>query len=275
MSRKVILIGIVLLAGALFALFFIRGRIAQVSAGILIETEPTATVFLDGEQVGTTPFRAERKPSEVTVKLIPFAQGSPLVPFETKVTLVSGIETVIKRSFGPTDDESSGEVLLFEKMGGRAATVAIVSTPDAAQVSLDGKTIGFTPRKIDEAGPGQHTLRLAAEGYSPREMNIQTVAGYKLTIIAKLAKLPEVQSEQKEQVSTQQKVQLVEILTTPTGFLRVRTEPSTTATESARVTPGKRYTLLEENEDKSWYKIEYEEGKTGWISAQYTKKVEQ
>ncbi|MEK7182659.1 MAG: PEGA domain-containing protein [Patescibacteria group bacterium] len=275
MSRKVILIGIILLAGALAALFFIRSRIAQASAGILIETEPTATVFLDGEQVGTTPFRAQRRPSEVTVKLIPFAQGSPLVPFETKVTLVSGIETVIKRSFGPTEDESSGEVLLFEKMGGRVATVAIVSTPDAAQISLDGKTIGFTPRKIEEAEPGQHTLRLSAEGYSPREMNIQTVAGYKLTIIAKLAKLPEAQEEKKVEETTQQKIQLVEILTTPTGFLRVRTEPSTTATESARVTPGKRYTLLEENEDKSWYKIEYEEGKTGWISAQYTKKVEQ
>ncbi len=59
---------------------------------------------------------------------------------------------------------------------------------------------------------------------------------------------------------------------TPTGFLRVRMEPSTTATEAGRVNPGEKYTILEE--DNGWYEIEYDEEKTGWVSGQYAEKVE-
>jgi hypothetical protein len=59
---------------------------------------------------------------------------------------------------------------------------------------------------------------------------------------------------------------------TPTGFLRVRMEPSTTATEAARVNPGEKYTIIDE--DNGWYQIEYDEEKSGWVSGQYAEKVE-
>lgn len=273
MSRKILFIGVVLLL--LVGVFvFIRTR-GQANAGIAIETQPAATVFLDGEQVGITPYKTERRPGSVTIKLIPFAQGLPLVPYQTEVTLISGIETVIRRNFAPTEEESSGEVLFFEKIGGRAASIAVVSNPDSAQITLDGSLGGFTPIKIDAVEVGAHTLQVSSPGFSEHEIDVQTVAGYKLTAVVKLAKLP----EQKEEAEGTKKQ--VEILTTPTGFLRVREGPSTAATESARVTPGKRYSLLEENQDGSWYKIEYLpaqaglEGKTGWISAQYVKKIEE
>jgi len=58
------------------------------------------------------------------------------------------------------------------------------------------------------------------------------------------------------------------------GFLRVRNAPS--GTEIAKIQPidpQKKYSLLEEK--SGWYKITYEEGKEGWVSAdsQYTQKA--
>ncbi|MBI4059057.1 PEGA domain-containing protein [Candidatus Microgenomates bacterium] len=277
MPRKFWIIGVILvLILSLAGFVFIRGT-KETQAKLVIETTPQATVFLNGEQVGTTPFTVEREVDEVTIKLIPFAQNSALVPYETKVALVGGMETVVRRNFGESDDVSSGEVLFFEKTGGKNSAITLVSSPDSAEISLDGTSRGFTPLKIDTE-VGQHSLVVSSAGFNPRELNVRTLAGYKLTSVIKLAKLVDMlplnesttSAEAKKEPQTQ-----VEILTTPTGFLRVRNEPSTAASESARVTPGQKYTLLDESKDGSWFKIEYEasNSSSGWISAQYAKKL--
>jgi N-acetylmuramoyl-L-alanine amidase len=64
----------------------------------------------------------------------------------------------------------------------------------------------------------------------------------------------------------------VVIKNTPTGWLRVRMEPSLSATEAAKVKPGEKYTLLDEK--NGWYKISYKEGEEGWISGRYAKKLD-
>lgn len=51
------------------------------------------------------------------------------------------------------------------------------------------------------------------------------------------------------------------------GFLRVRIEPNTTSSEAGRVTSGKGFKVLDEKE--GWYQIEYETGKTGWVSGSF------
>lgn len=51
------------------------------------------------------------------------------------------------------------------------------------------------------------------------------------------------------------------------GFLRVRVEPNTTASEVGRATSGKSFKVLDEKE--GWYQIEYETGKTGWVSGSF------
>ena len=80
--------------------------------------------------------------------------------------------------------------------------------------------------------------------------------------------------EGKQEPKEEEKTTMVEILSTPTGFLRVRAEPSTAATEVSQVKPGERFAFIEENETKDWFKIEYEKGEEGWVSSQYAKKVE-
>jgi len=265
-----IVLGIIIIGVVLFLLGFFRPE----SAGLLIESTPSATVFIDGQQVGRTPYETTRKPGEIVIKLVPQALDEALVPFETKVSLTSGIKTVIKREFGDSEETSSGEILSFEKIGGDVSSLAVVSVPNAAQIAIDGTVRGFAPYKTSSITPGEHRLAVSAPGYSERALSIKTVEGFKLTAVIKLAPNGEpVLEEEKEEIEEPERLE-VEILSTPTGFLRVREEPSTSAEEIGRVEPGERYPYLDEDEDTGWFKIEYEEDKEGWVSGQYVKKIE-
>ena len=69
------------------------------------------------------------------------------------------------------------------------------------------------------------------------------------------------------------------ILTTPTGFLRVRTSPGLGGEEIAQVPSGSRYPYLDEDVATGWVKIQYKdpapglpEGITGWVSGEYVEK---
>lgn len=251
--------------------FLLFSKLKPAKAGLQIETNPQATVFIDGEQVGATPFELVRKPGEVSVRLVPVATDKSLAPWGTKIVLTSGINTVIRRDFGETEDVSSGEILSFEKKSGNDASLTVVSTPDAAQVAVDGQNRGFTPLPIDEITIGEHAFLVSQAGFSERQIQARAEAGYKLTVVAMLAKL-ETLPEATESAEELPKEVKVKIQDTPTGFLRVRSSPSTGATESAQVKPGEEFALVEEQED--WFKIEYQEGKEGWVSSQYAKKLE-
>ena len=81
--------------------------------------------------------------------------------------------------------------------------------------------------------------------------------------------------EVEEEVVEEDKTISVVILETPTGYLRVRKEPSTLAEEVGRVKPGEEYELLDEDEKTGWYKIQLDEGDEGWISNQYASKPDE
>ncbi len=57
------------------------------------------------------------------------------------------------------------------------------------------------------------------------------------------------------------------------GYLKVREEASLDAAEVGRVNVGDKFRALEE--ESGWYKIEYKKDEHGWISADYTKSVEE
>jgi hypothetical protein len=271
--RKVRILLIVILGlGILIGLtLFLIGYLKPKSAGIFIETTPASVVFVNGSEIGKTPYDGTFPPGEVTLKLVPEATSSLLSSFETKVALTSGIKTVVRRTFGETDDTSEGEIVSFEKVQGGESSLVVVSFPDAAKVIVDGATRGFTPVKVSSLTPGEHQIVVSAPGFSERTLNVKTLLGYKLTAIVKLAVLATTPVEP----APEEKQTLIEILTTPTGFLRVRSEANTSSSEVAQVKPGEKYLFMEENDDASWIKIEYEKGKYGWISGQYGKKVEE
>ena len=59
---------------------------------------------------------------------------------------------------------------------------------------------------------------------------------------------------------------------TPTGFLRVRMDPSTGATEAGRINPGDTFSILDTQ--SGWYEIRFDGANTGWVSGQYVTTVE-
>ena len=100
--------------------------------------------------------------------------------------------------------------------------------------------------------------------------------------IRKFILLPKEFSQQKDELTPTPKSKItptpstaperpyVEILDTPTGWLRVRKEPNTQAAEITKVNPKETYKFSEANET-GWYKIELPDGQEGWISGQYAK----
>lgn len=244
---------------------FLLGVFNPKGAGLLIETSPTSSVYINGEQVGRTPYQATLDSGEVVLKLIPDSDGQPLVPFETKVKLTSGIQTVVRREFGSSLETSAGEIISFEESSGTEANISVISDPDSLSVSLDGQNKGFTPVKVENVTPGEHQLSVSGNGLLERTISIRAVEGYRLTVVATLAKDESFVQESENAGETKD---VVTILDTSTGFLRVRSGDSTATSEIAQVEPGEKYDLVEKNSNASWVKIKLED-KEGWISAEY------
>jgi hypothetical protein len=68
-------------------------------------------------------------------------------------------------------------------------TINLVNIPQGASVYLDGRLIGQAPVTF-QAAPGQHTLRIVAEGYREFTTTITVRAGQNLTYTAQLQAIP-------------------------------------------------------------------------------------
>ena len=268
----IIILGAVILIGVFLATF---NFLVPKGAGILVETDPPSSIFIDNEEVGRTPFSSVRKPGEIVVKIIPDSFGNPLPPYETKTTLTSGVQTVIRRKISQLEEDSEGDLISFEKVGKGETGLSIVTDPESAQISVDGQVRGFSPYKTSNLTEGEHSLSVSANGYLTRSIQIKTVTDYNLIALIKLARSnePEVVPEEDPKQSETEK-QMIQILSTPTGYLRVRSEPSTLADEVGQVKPGETFELVEEDSGSGWFKIIITEGKEGWVTNQYAKKVE-
>ncbi len=287
-------------------LIIIVGVLALVLIGIIIKTKflgrsqtgalqvfatPRATVFVDGNQVGITPYMNDKiKAGEYTVKLVPEATIDSLASWEGKVNLIPGILTVVNRTLGVSETASSGEIINLERIGRKdKSALAVISIPDQAVVKVDGDPKGFTPLTIDDLEPGDYEVVISSAGYEDRQVSAHAVGGYKLIINAQLAQkiegieeatpsgeleeganaTPSVSPTPTSKIEvTPPPKPYVKVKETPTGFLRVRLGPSTSATETAQIKPGEMYPYLNE-EENGWLKIEYEKNKEGWVSGVY------
>lgn len=290
MKTKGIIIIVVILALVLVGLIVKSKFFGTQGPGALqISTNPRANVFLDGTQVGVTSFFDDKVASgEHTVKLVPESTGGEtLVSWEGKVTLLPGILTVINRNFAVNEAESSGEIMTLEKFGRKdKSALAVVSIPDQAVVKLSGEPKGFTPLTLEDLSPAEYQIVISSPGYEEKNVSARTIGGYKLIVNVKLAQqiegiqesTPSGETEGGEVTPTPKitpKAEAippvkpyVKVKETPTGFLRVRVEPSTSATEAAQIKPGEMYSYSNE-EKNGWLKIEYETNKEGWVSGVY------
>lgn len=271
-----------------FCLFLVIGLILKqtvlkpVPAGLKIRSFPPSSVFLADKKIGQTPFEAQDlSAGEVALKLVP-QDSSTAVPLETKIRLVSGVQTVINYDLGGTEAVSAGEVVVMEKIADKStASLLVTSSPDSSLVKINGEAKGFTPLSLEKQKEGEQELTISAAGFTERNIKVNLMPGFRLQISVKLAEnnLPVATGTPSPKASStptlspvQLKKPYVTIKTTPTGWLRVRSEPSTSATELARVNPGESYLLLDQQ--TGWLKIRYQTGKEGWVSSQYVSKFE-
>lgn len=261
---------------ALIAFFIWRFIINPSKAKLVVETEPVSQVFVNGEQVGKTPFEGEFEEREIDLKLVPESFEQALMPYEAKVFLTSGVETIVRREFGAEEGMSQGEEISFEKEANGNVSLSIVSVPEGTSLYVDQNYIDLTPVKYNDLDPGIHEVTLRAEGYKERSFSVQLIPGYGLTAYVEMAKIPQEVSETSGDVEdeiSKNEEELVVILDTPTGFLRVREEASTSSLEITQVEPGEEYLLLNSQED--WYEIQIDEETSGWVSSQYAEIKEQ
>ncbi|MDD4938022.1 MAG: PEGA domain-containing protein [Candidatus Shapirobacteria bacterium] len=257
--------------------FFLGGcSLSPKRSAIEINSYPVAKVFLDGKEMGMTPYKNRSlRPGEIEVKL----KTNDSVWIK-KVKLQNNVNTVIDWEFGKNDEESGGYILFLEKTGDKKnAGLMTISNPSTATISIDNEIKGFSPIKINNIGEGDKHLTLTFPGHKNADIFVKAIKGYQLVVEVILAKeTTTINEENKNQedtpkiensdlVENQTKVTIKE---TETGWLRVREEPLTNAKEIARVNPKESYVLLEEKTD--WFKIELENGNSGWISSNYAEK---
>ncbi len=274
---------------------------------IKISTNQPASVQIDGKNVGQTPYSDEKiRAGEMSIRLTP--QDTSLQPWDSLIDVESGVLTVVNRNFATNNNQAEGHIMTMKPISQAVASISVVSEPDGAMVKLDGSPIGPTPLEKNQVNEGSHKLVISAPGYKELEVSINTQSGYKVMIDAKLSKLEVAPitdiSEATDSADATDSATTttpapsgavsptstksnttptptkagdakstgkVKILSTPTGWLRVRKEASVNSEEVGKVNPGETYDLLDE--DSGWYKIKLEDGDIGWVAGQYADKV--
>lgn len=307
--KRLVLIGLIIVI-ALF--FFARSFVSSGKKGALsVTTTPKSTIFLDGEHLGSTPYFNEKlKAGEYVLKIVPESTGQALTPWEGRVNLSSNILTVVNRELGLTQDESSGEILSFEPLADKKAiSISIVSTPDGAIIDLDGEPRGYAPISVDNVSEGEHLITITSPGFVEKTVKAKTVKGNKLIVSVQLARestvvepaepetdeatpsaspkaspktsptpsgTPKPTASPKATPKASPTGDLprpyVQINSPDTGWVRVRAEANTASAELTKVDHGEKFPL--KDSQNGWYEIEYETGKTGWISGKYAEKFE-
>lgn len=248
--------------------------VARKSA-IEINSYPLAKVFLDGKEMGMTPYKNRSLlPKEVDVKLVTNDKE-----WSKKIILQNNISTVVDWEFGKDNEASGGYVLYLEKTGDKnKAGIMINTNPGKSTVVIDNEVKGLSPIRISNIGEGDKHLALSFPNHKSIDIFMKSVLEYQLVVDAVLPE-EEMIIEQKEEKTEDLPIGISNISTinikikeTETGWLRVRETSSSVSKEVGRVYPGESYPLIEEKTD--WYKIDLGEDKNGWIASSYGEKSE-
>lgn len=229
-------------------------------SGISILSSPDqATIFLDGREVGKTPF--EDRDLEVREYIVKLDKDG--ATFQGTIKLTSGTEAIINRDLAKDAASSSGEILTLDK--GRGITV--ISNPTDAKVEIDGKDYGKTPIAINIA-TGEHTILVSHSNYLNRSIKANLPPDFNLTVSVDLSLSEADLTQISAPVITQ--TQEVVVKQTPTGFLRVRDQGSLLGKEITRANTGDKLILLEELGE--WDRIRLSNGTEGFVSSIYVEK---
>ncbi len=233
--------------------------IKQKSGISILSTPDQATVFLDGKEVGKTPYDDKN----LDVKQYNVKIEKDGATFQGNVKLTAGTIVIINRDLAKDQASSSGEILTLDK--GRGITV--ISNPSVSGVEIDGKVVGITPISIN-LSLGEHTILVSHPNYLKRSIKAALPKDFNLTVSVDLALSEADLTTISAPVITQ--TPEVTVKSTPTGFLRVRDKASLSGNEIAQVKVGDKLILLEEL--GSWDRVRLSNGIEGFVSSTYVEK---
>lgn len=251
-------------------LFFINRSSGK--GALQVTSDPESKVYIDGKLLGQTPFcRCEFKDmissGDYELRLVPSIGNSE--PFEQKIQIFPKVLTVVDRSFleGPN---SSASIITLKKLTDKNEIgLSVVSIPGGAKVYIDNNLSGETTLNLKNITESDHEVKLTKDGYSEKSIRIRSVKGFKLEALVFLG-LSEAATSSATPPPPPLSVSKVLILKTPTGFLRVRDSASLGGNQIGQVLPLEKYDFI--SEQNGWFEIKLKDGKTGWVSGQYSKK---
>lgn len=296
MKRKIVfvlvLLGLVAAVALVVKLLTNRG---PKQGELRVDSNPAAAIFLNNKNIGRAPFRDKVTAGSYTIKLVPDSTTTQLASWEGNIVVGPTLLTYVNADLNESELSSAVDILWLEKISSKQSELSVTTSPDGASVLVDDTTRGVTPISISDITPGDHTVTVTSVGFLTRTLKVRTTPGYRLIATMKLGLSPGGQpptasptaaltttptgkvtptpktASSSANLPDPAKPFLI-VKDTPTGFLRVRMEPSTSATETARINPGDKFTILDTQ--NGWYQIRYDTTNTGWVSGQYVEKVE-
>ena len=291
MKNKLILLFSLVVAFTIFILIKAFLMDSQNAYGRLkVKSSPTASIFIDNNLIGKTPFEDKFKVGEYLIKLIPEGVATETASWNGKIRVYKNALTYVNRELGSSDIFSAGEIFNTEKMkeppkNSNYGEVYVETDPQGEIVSLDNDEKGVAPLLLQDVLRGDHEVSVYLPGFFRRSQRINIDPGFRVNAFFKLAldqsqkQLSDLEKTSSTSASTSSKKTMVIVNNNPQGWLRVRADASINATEEAKVKVGEKYEFLEEKE--GWYKIKFNGNRDGlvsgdftegWVSSQYTTK---
>ena len=167
-----------LVAGYLGWRFLSSSEAAKAALSLNLSGAPQE-VWLGGEVVGTTPFFSRT-----------LAAGNweiRVASWSARLALTPGTLTAVNLDLGPNTFLTKEEVFWLEES--EETRIAITTSPEGAEVRLDGQSYGISPLSLPISA-GAYELLVSKEGYEEAALKVQVQPGYKLNAWLKLRGRP-------------------------------------------------------------------------------------
>jgi len=131
---------------------------ASPSCSLVITSDPAeCSVVVNGEYQGKTPLTVGNLyPGTYTINVTKFGY----MPYSITVELTNGAEATVTAFLPP-----------------ERGTLTVNTTPEGAQVLLDGAVAGISPAMLINVLPGEHNLTVTKEGYVTVQQQVSVEAG--------------------------------------------------------------------------------------------------
>ena len=136
---------------------------ASPSCSLVIISDPAdSSVVVNGDYKGKTPLTVGNLyPGAYTINVTKFG----FMPYTTAVQLTEGAEATVTAYLPP-----------------ERGTLMVNTTPEGAQVLLDGAVAGIAPVTLINVLPGEHNLTVTKEGYVPVQQQVSLEAGQTIPV---------------------------------------------------------------------------------------------